>query len=101
MGFVGEFYTLTAPSRFHAINRHGHRNRKWCGASPDETQRYLRNVWERARAKLHRKGFRIFGIRVAEPQGDGTPHWHMLLFMRPEVIGQVRDILRLCLCGRH
>ncbi|WBL72397.1 replication endonuclease [Serratia liquefaciens] len=99
MGFVGEFYTLTAPSRFHATNRHGHRNRKWCGASPEETQRYLRNVWERARAKLHRKGFRIFGIRVAEPHGDGTPHWHMLLFMRPEVVDQVRDILRAYACA--
>lgn len=98
MGFIGEFYTITAPSRFHATNRHGHRNRKWCGASPDETQRYLRNVWERARAKLHRKGIRIFGIRVAEPHGDGTPHWHMLLFMRPEVVGQVRDILRAYAC---
>ncbi|MGO3437231.1 MAG: replication endonuclease [Serratia liquefaciens] len=98
MGFIGEFYTITAPSRFHATNRYGHRNRKWCGASPDETQRYLRNVWERARAKLHRKGIRIFGIRVAEPHGDGTPHWHMLLFMRPEVVGQVRDILRAYAC---
>ncbi|MGO3569160.1 MAG: replication endonuclease [Serratia grimesii] len=98
MGFVGEFYTLTAPSRFHATNRHGHRNRKWCGASPDETQRYLRSVWERARAKLHRKKIRIFGIRVAEPHGDGTPHWHMLLFMRPEVVGQVREILRAYAC---
>ncbi|MGP2885522.1 replication endonuclease [Serratia marcescens] len=98
MGFVGEFYTLTAPSRFHATNKHGHRNKKWRGASPDETQRYLRGVWERARAKLHREDVRIFGIRVAEPHADGTPHWHMLLFMRPEVVDQVRSILRSYAC---
>ncbi|MBH3241592.1 replication endonuclease [Serratia marcescens] len=98
MGFVGEFYTLTAPSRFHATNKHGHRNKKWRGASPEETQRYLRGVWERARAKLHREDVRIFGIRVAEPHADGTPHWHMLLFMRPEAVEQVRSILRSYAC---
>lgn len=98
MGFVGEFYTLTAPSRFHATNKHGQRNKKWRGASPDETQRYLRGVWERARAKLHREDVRIFGIRVAEPHADGTPHWHMLLFMRPEAVEQVRSILRSYAC---
>ncbi|EMF8143658.1 replication endonuclease [Serratia marcescens] len=98
MGFVGEFYTLTAPSRFHATNKHGHRNKKWRGASPDETQRYLRGVWERARSKLHREDVRIFGIRVAEPHADGTPHWHMLLFMRPEAVQQVRSILRSYAC---
>lgn len=36
---------------------------------------------------------------MAEPHGDGTPHWHMLLFMRPEVVGQVRDILRAYACA--
>ncbi|WP_261370080.1 replication endonuclease [Yersinia aldovae] len=94
MGYVGEFYTLTAPSKYHATNKHGHRNRKWCGADPARTQRYLRGVWSRVRAKLHREDIRVFGIRVAEPHHDGTPHWHMLLFMLPESVDQVRKILR-------
>lgn len=93
MGYVGEFYTLTAPSKYHATNKHGHRNRKWCGADPARTQRYLRGVWNKVRAKLHREDIRVFGIRVAEPHHDGTPHWHMLLFMLPESVGQVRKIL--------
>ncbi|WP_288657464.1 replication endonuclease [Pantoea sp. UBA6567] len=94
MGFVGEFYTLTAPSRYHATIKTGHRNRKWNGASPADTQRYLCSVWQKIRAKLHREEIRIFGIRVAEPHHDGTPHWHMLMFMRPENVDQVRQIIR-------
>ncbi|MGA7509470.1 MAG: replication endonuclease [Erwinia billingiae] len=94
MGFVGEFYTITAPSRYHATIKTGHRNRKWNGASPADTQRYLCNVWQKVRAKLHREDIRIFGIRVAEPHHDATPHWHMLMFMLPENVDRVREILR-------
>lgn len=98
MGFVGEFYTITAPSRYHATIKTGYRNRKWNGASPAETQRYLCNVWQKVRAKLHREDIRIFGIRVAEPHHDATPHWHMLMFMLPENVDRVRQILRDYAC---
>jgi hypothetical protein len=94
MGYVGEFYTVTAPSRYHATIKTGHRNRKWNGASPADTQRYLCNVWQKVRAKLHREDIRIFGIRVAEPHHDATPHWHMLMFMLPENVERVGQILR-------
>ena len=94
MGFVGEFYTLTAPARYHATIKTGHRNRKWNGSSPADTQRYLCNVWQKIRAKLHREDIRIFGIRVAEPHHDGTPHWHMLMFMLPESVSRVREVIR-------
>lgn len=94
MGFVGEFYTVTAPSRYHATIKTGHRNRKWNGANPAETQRYLCNLWQKVRAKLHREDIRIFGIRVAEPHHDATPHWHMLIFMLPENVDRVRQIIR-------
>lgn len=98
MGFVGEFYTITAPSRYHATIKTGHRNRKWNGANPADTQRYLCNVWQKVRAKLHREDIRIFGIRVAEPHHDATPHWHMLMFMLPENVDRVRQILRDYAC---
>lgn len=94
MGFVGEFYTVTAPSRYHATIKTGHRNRKWNGANPAATQRYLCNLWQKVRAKLHREDIRIFGIRVAEPHHDATPHWHMLMFMLPENVDRVRQIIR-------
>ncbi|ETT00175.1 TPA: replication endonuclease [Providencia alcalifaciens] len=94
LGYIAEFYTLTAPSKYHATTIHGHRNRKWNGSSPTDTQRYLSQVWSKVRAKLHRNDLRIFGLRVAEPHHDGTPHWHMLFFMLPEQAESIREILR-------
>lgn len=94
LGYIGEFYTLTAPSKYHATTKAGYRNSKWNGASPLDTQSYLTGLWARIRAKLHREKIRIFGIRVAEPHHDGTPHWHMLMFMLPEDVERVRLIIR-------
>lgn len=94
LGYVGEFYTVTAPSKYHATTKAGYRNSKWNGASPADTQSYLTGLWARIRAKLHREEIRIFGIRVAEPHHDGTPHWHMLMFMLPEDVERVRHIIR-------
>ena len=94
LGYVGEFYTLTAPSKYHATTKAGYRNSKWNGASPSDTQSYLTGLWARIRAKLHREEIRIFGIRVAEPHHDGTPHWHMLMFMLPEDVERVHLIIR-------
>lgn len=94
LGYVGEFYTLTAPSKYHATTKAGYRNSKWNGSSPADTQNYLTGIWARIRAKLHREDVRIFGIRVAEPHHDGTPHWHMLMFMLPEDVEYVRSVVR-------
>ncbi|WP_225741527.1 replication endonuclease [Rouxiella badensis] len=93
LGYAGEFYTITAPSRYHATNVHGHRNPKWDGTSPSGTQKYLCKIWAQIRAKLAREGVSIFGIRVAEPHQDGTPHWHMLMFMKPKDVEFVRDVI--------
>ncbi len=94
LGYVGEFYTLTAPSKYHATTKAGYRNHKWNGASPSDTQNYLTSLWARIRAKLHREEIRIFGIRVAEPHHDATPHWHMLMFMLPGDVERVRKVIR-------
>jgi hypothetical protein len=101
MGFVGDFYTLTAPACYHATLNNGRPNHKWNGASPVETQRYFCRVWQKARAKLHRENIRLFGIRVAEPHHDGTPHWHMLMFMRPEDVQRVRQVISDYACQQE
>ncbi|WP_179038393.1 replication endonuclease [Limnobaculum xujianqingii] len=93
LGCVGEFYTITAPSKYHAVRSSGGFNQKWNGSSPRDTQKYLCNVWARIRAALSREDLRVFGFRVVEPHHDGTPHWHMLLFMPPEHVDAVRDIM--------
>lgn len=93
MGLVGMFYTLTAPSRYHSTHVHsGKRNDKYQNASPRKTQKYLCKVWARVRAKWGREGIRTFGFRVAEPHHDGTPHWHLLLFLQPEEVEFATDI---------
>ncbi|MDV0602872.1 replication endonuclease [Raoultella ornithinolytica] len=92
-GLAGEFYTITAPSRFHSVHSKGGFVSQWSGCSPQDTQRYLCGVWAKARAAISRAGIHIFGFRVVEPHHDGTPHWHMLLFMRPQDVDAVRDII--------
>lgn len=87
-GLVGGFFTVTAPSRYHAFikgkNGKTYSNKKYNGANPKQTSAYLSKVWARARAKLNRFDVPIIGFRVCEPHHDATPHWHMLFFFKPE-----------------
>ncbi|PHM61500.1 replication protein A [Xenorhabdus ishibashii] len=98
MGCVGEFYTITAPAKYHAVQHKGGFVKSWNGATPRDTQRYLCRIWAKARAALARAGIDLFGFRVVEPHHDGTPHWHMVLFMLPEHLQQVRKILEYYTC---
>lgn len=95
LGDVGEFYTLTCSSRMHAVLwKSGAPNPKFDGTLPNQANKYLGTLWARIRAKLRRQGLQPYGFRVAEPQHDGTPHWHLLLFMPEEHAPAVREILR-------
>ncbi|HGV0301697.1 TPA: replication endonuclease [Citrobacter freundii] len=97
-GLAGEFYTITAPSRFHAVYSKGGFVSQWEGCTPQDTQRYLCGVWQKIRAALSRKDLRCFGFRVVEPHHDGTPHWHLLLFMRPEDAKAIRRVIHTYAC---
>jgi hypothetical protein len=93
-GHVGMFYTITTPSKFHARNHDGSENEKYSGATPRDGQAYLCDVWARFRAWSGRNAVFVYGIRVAEPHHDGTPHWHILLFMRRQDVERVTDRLK-------
>lgn len=92
-GYAGSFFTLTAPSKYHAYTAFGHRNHKWNGASPRRSQRYLNQIWQQIRAELARREIPIFGLRVAESHHDGTPHWHGLLFTAPEHTAELKEVM--------
>jgi hypothetical protein len=98
-GHVGVFWTFTTASRWHRMRwikkaRKAVENSRWEGSSPREAQQQLCNLWARIRAALSREEIRVYGFRVAEPHHDGTPHWHLLLFMRPEDVKRARWIAR-------
>ena len=88
-GHVGLFLTLTLPSRFHPVKLgSGGRpipNRKFVpGTTPRDGQQWLRSMWQKLRADAARKGIKMYGLRVAEPHHDATPHWHALVWVESE-----------------
>lgn len=92
-GYVGEFYTLTCPSKYH---RHSHLDFVGpfdCKTDPKSAQQYLCEQWAKIRAEWGRRNVRPFGFRVAEPHHDGCPHWHMLLFIKPWQRRRVRYVM--------
>ncbi len=94
-GDVGLFVTLTCPSKYHAVQwASGTTNPRYNGATPREAQAYLMQVWARVRAKLHRQACRPYGFRIAEPHHDGCPHWHLLLFVRPDQLATLEGAIR-------
>lgn len=93
-GYTWTFVTLTAPSAFHPQLKRGGDNPRYQGVTVRQAQSWLCGAWERSRATLHREGLMIFGFRVAEPHHDGTPHWHALLFVRPEQVDRLEEVLR-------
>ncbi|MEZ0123401.1 MAG: replication endonuclease [Candidatus Reddybacter sp.] len=91
------FFTITTPSKYHPMSGSSGSikpNPKFCGATPSNAQHYLNKLWQRARAELARKGIEFFGFRVAEPHHDGTPHWHLLLFVTKEHEQTLIEVLR-------
>lgn len=94
LGHIGDFITLTCPSKYHAAYaKSGDRNPNWQGFTPQQGQQYLCGIWAKIRAELDRQEIRTYGLRVAEPQHDGTPHWHMMLFVEPENLTAFRAVI--------
>ncbi len=101
LGYEGYMFTVTCPSKYHAATRKtGAKNPKFKGASPRDAQKYLCSLWARFRSLAKRvtkkklEEWEFFGFRVAEPHHDGTPHWHLLVFINPHHVEDVKKALR-------
>jgi hypothetical protein len=97
-GHAAQLITITCPSRFHKWRTVGG-SKIIANPNYDPTtnpriaQQYLGKVWSRIRAALARRGVTLYGVRIAEPQHDGTPHWHLLVFFKPVYGPIVRELV--------
>ncbi|WP_283131596.1 replication endonuclease [Enterovibrio norvegicus] len=84
------FITWTLPSRYHRNSP------KWDGLSIKDGHQTLMHQWKLARARLAKAELPYFGVRVAEPHQDGTPHAHYFLFCaeadRDRLIATLQDV---------
>lgn len=78
------FLTMTVPGPMHATRHTGRFNKQYDGSTVRDCQKHLMKQWILLRARLAKACVPYFGVRVAEPHHDGTPHWHMLLWVAKE-----------------
>jgi len=102
-GDVGMFITITTPSKYHPTRQVGKSDKKtvqlnhgWNEAAfmPKDGQRYLCRIWSLMRTAFKDNDLQVYGMRVVEPHHDGTPHWHMMLFCKPEQRKHITEIMR-------
>lgn len=89
MGYEGVFVNWTLPSKYHRNSS------KWNGCTPKEAHEVMMAKWRCARAWFKKPKIDIqwFGLRVAEPHKDGTPHAHMFLYVHPKQKQDLIDII--------
>lgn len=92
-GFEGVFLNWTLPSKYH---RNSH---KWNGCTVKEAHQNLMAQWKLARAWFKKLDIEWFGLRVAEPHKDGTPHAHMFLYVHPSQKEQLVHLCRTIACS--
>ena len=99
LGHAGLFITITCPSFMHKWSTNGkgkgvYENQNYAGTTPKEAQKHLATVWARVRASLSRRDIQLYGFRIAEPNHDGTPHWHLLVFHAVDAIETIKARIR-------
>lgn len=81
-GFEPYFVTGTLPGNWHPNPEFG--PTRWNGKTPKDAHEELGKKWLRFLRRLHAKNIDIRGLRVAEPHQDACPHWHAVIFAKPD-----------------
>lgn len=96
-GFSAGMFTLTTPSRFHAVLGNGRINPKWDAAGKPtvlDSSAWLCDSWALIQARCAKHDIRPFGFKFIEPHHDGTVHYHVALWYRDDDKAQLLQIFR-------
>ncbi|MDG6097259.1 replication endonuclease [Alteromonas sp. ZYF713] len=93
-GHSAWFFTITTPSKYHSHYKSGKSNPNYQKLTVKDASDYLNKQWQKARAQFDRENIKVYGLRVVEPHHDGTPHWHLMLFMPKHQSTRVTEILK-------
>ncbi|URG54573.1 replication endonuclease [Pectobacterium quasiaquaticum] len=99
-GFSGYFLTMTLPSRYHANHVDGRENSRCTVIDPRAGQIELSRIWRNVGRKFARDEIFFSGFRFTEPHHDGAPHWHCVIWFRPQQADAALKILRDRYCER-
>lgn len=63
----------------------------WAGVTPFETSGDMSTTFKQVTDSFRHAGYDVEIIRVVEPQANGTPHLHLLLFCDINLIGTIEN----------
>jgi Bacteriophage replication gene A protein (GPA) len=90
-GLTPVFVTVTLPGEWHLSPRSGEPGD--ARHSPTDAAKEIGKRWHNALSMFKGRKGQLFGIRVAEPHADGTPHLHCVLWVKSDQCDDLRDCL--------
>lgn len=103
-GLTPYMLTLTAPANYHPNPQNGRSS--FDQSSSYDSQKYLSRTWAKLRSLLNKRGTpfsleRCFGVRTAELHKDGCVHWHILMFIEPNILESFQQCLDFYFTSRQ
>lgn len=96
-GMKPQLITITVPGCMQPITSAGgyrRENQRYAETSPREAQNWLQDRWKRVKRAMARVGFDYEYVLGVQPHVDGSPHWHVVFWTKPQYQSQVQALLR-------
>jgi hypothetical protein len=94
--YIARIVTITLDTQYHATTSYARpgaknpkkdrirvRNPRYGNMTPREGQDWLQHQWTNFRTAFGNRGIDIEFVIGVQPTGDGTPHWHVVVFNDP------------------